>query len=140
MQETQEVDGSAIKAGGYSAVVLELVETAFDGVANLVSLEVIGDRAFSGWIAGDHRLGTHVLDEGSDCIGIIGFIGKHPQRLQAVQQGGRYRGIATLTRCQDQSQRAAQGIDGEVYLGRQTASGSPQSLAPPFEPFPVAAC
>jgi len=48
--------------------------------------------------------------------------------------------LVCLEVIRDSAQWAAQSIDGEMYLGRQTTSGSPQSLVPPFEPLPVAAC
>ena len=134
--------GSPVEACGNATEVFELVEAAFDGVADLVCLEVVGDWTFAGRIAWDHCFSAHIGDQGSQSIGIIGLVSQDPTGRQAFQQGRSKRRVATLTRCQDQLEGSAQPIDGDVDLGGQSTSGTPQSLIPPFwpPPLPVAAC
>jgi hypothetical protein len=49
------------------------------------------------------------------------------------------RGIAALSRGEDDTHRTSPAIDREVDLGGQSSSGAPQSLVL-VPPFPVAAC
>ena len=139
MDEGEEVDGSPVVSGCDSAEMLELVEASFDLIAQLVEGEVVGDEAFSGWVAGDDGLGALAGDEFAQGVAVIGLVSDHVVGLEALKQGGRLRGIAALTRGEDNAHRAPPTVDGEVDLGGQSSSGSPQSLvlAPPF---PVAAC
>ena len=58
---------------------------------------------------------------------------------KALEQGGGLWGIARLAGSEDDANRAAASIDGEVDFGGQSASGAPQSLVL-VPPFPVAAC
>jgi len=134
------MDGASVEPGGDASVVFELVEAPFDRVADLVSFEIVGDRTFAGRVARDDRLGMHPGDQRPQRIGIISLIRQHALRSQAFQQIGCDWGIAALSRCQDDAQRTAKRIGGEMDLCRQPASGAPQSLIPPFEPLPVAAC
>lgn len=140
MYEAQEVNGASVKAGRGAPEVLELVEASLHGVSDLVGFEIIGDPPLSCRVTGDHRLSLHGRDQITQSIGIIRLVRKNALRRQAIQQVRRNRRVATLAQCQDYAQGSAEGICGQMYLCRQTTSGSPQSLVPPFEPLPVAAC
>lgn len=140
MQEAQEVHSPWVVSCGDTAEVFEFVEASLDNVALLVGFEVIRDWPPAGRIAGDDGFSSHAGDQRAQGIGSIRLVGQNPSRRQTFKQGRSERRIATLAGGQDEFQRAAQRVDGDVDLGRQTTSGTPQSLLPPFEPLPVAAC
>ena len=132
MQESEEVGGLPVKACCDASKVFELVEAAFDGVADLICLEIIPDRFLAGWIARDDGFGAHFRDEFAQGVGIIGLVGQHPARRKPIKQGRGKRCIAALTGCEDDLQRSAKRIDSHVDFGCQSSSGTPQSLVPPF--------
>lgn len=68
MDETEKVYSASVEAGRDASEVLELVEAPLDGVANLVSFEVIGDEPLSGRVAGDHGFGLHTGDQGTQSV------------------------------------------------------------------------
>ncbi|WP_223005090.1 hypothetical protein [Nitratireductor rhodophyticola] len=49
MQESEEVYGLPVESGGDTSEVFQLIETSFDGVANLVGLKAVGDRLLGGF-------------------------------------------------------------------------------------------
>ena len=119
--------------------VLELVEAAFDAITRLVDFEVVGDQALAGWIAGDDGGRTDVGDEGPQSVAVVGLVGEDMGWPEAVEKGRRLRHIAGLSGRENDPQGPPPRIGGEMDLGGQSTSGTPQSLilAPPF---PVAAC
>lgn len=139
MDEGEEVGCSAVVSGCDAAEVLELVEAALDAIAQLVEGEVVGDEPFAGWIAGDDGLGTLAGNEFAQRIAVISFVGDHMIGAEAFEESGCLRGIAVLAWGEDDAHRTPTAIDGEVDLGGQSSSGSPQSLVL-VPPFPVAAC
>lgn len=74
-----------------------------------------------------------------DGVGIISLVGDDVVSLEAGEQRDGQPGIAGIAAGQDEPDRAAERIDRDMPLGRQSASGAPQSLVadPPF--WPVAA-
>ena len=139
MDECFEVDGDTIVSSGDAAEVFELVKAAFDSIPRLVDFEVVGDQALAGWVAGNDGGGADVGDEGTESIAIVGLVGEDMVWAEAVQKGWRLRHIAGLSGRENDPQGPPAGIGGEMDLGGQSTSGTPQSLilAPPF---PVAAC
>lgn len=127
---------TAVEACCDASEVLELVEAALDGVTDLVGLEVVRDQRLPGRIARDDRFGAHVRDEVTQGIGIVSLVGEHAARREAFEQGRGERCIAALSGCEDQLQRSAEGIHGHVDFGRQSSSGTPQSLIPLFGRHP----
>ena len=84
----------------------------------------------------DDRPGTYRLDVIEQGMAVIGFVGKDMSRLQAVDERQRMACVAGLTCGEEEAQRPAQAIDGDVPFARQSSSGAPQSrvLDPPFVP------
>lgn len=139
MYECEKVDCSSVVSCGDAPEVLELVEASFDAVSRLVDLEVIGDRALSGWITRDDGGRPDIRDEAAEVIAVVGLVGEDMSWLEALEQSRCLRHIAGLSGRENDPYRPALGIGGEVYLGGQSASGAPQSLIL-VPPFPVAAC
>ncbi len=132
MDETQEVTGTSVVAGCDAAEVLELVETALDAVAHLVGIEVVGNWVFPRRVAGNDGFGPGFGDDPPQLIGIICLVSQHPTGLEPFEQGGRLGDIAPLARREDDAQGAAPAVGRQMDLGGQSASGTPQSLIPPF--------
>lgn len=72
-------------------------------------------------------------------MGVIGLVGDDVVGPEAVDEGQGMGGVAGLAAGQQEADRPAQRVDGNVPFAAQSASGTPQSLvfAPPF--CPVAA-
>jgi hypothetical protein len=87
----------------------------------------------------DDRACADRLDGLKDGESVVGLVGDHMGRREAVEQRQRLGAVVGLPRREDEPDRAAAAIDREVDLGAQSTSGTPQSrvLGPPF---PVAAC
>ena len=72
-------------------------------------------------------------------MSVIGFVGDDTGSGEAGDQGERMSGIAGLPWGQQEADRTAERVDGNMPLAGQPSSGTPQSLVldPPF--WPVAA-
>ena len=72
-------------------------------------------------------------------IGVIGRVGEEILTRQAGDQPFGLGDVANLTAGEDETQRIAQAIDGDVDLARQAAARTSDGLilSPPFAP---AAC
>lgn len=118
---------AAVEACCDAPEVLELVETALDGVTDLVCLEVVRDQRLSGGVAGDDRLSAHAGNKAAKSIGIIGLVGENATWQETFEQGRCQRCVAALAGCKDQLQWPAECIHGHVYLGRQSSEGRRKS-------------
>ena len=139
MYEGEEVYCFSVVSGCDASEVFDLVEVALDAVSVFVDFGVIADEALSSWIAGYDGLGLDVGDAVADGIGVVGCVGEHmagPKPLHQRQGPGC---VAGLSGREDHAERSTEGVTGDVDFGRQSASGTPQSLVP-APPFPVAAC
>ncbi len=139
MDKGEEVDCSSVVSCGDAPEVLELVEAAFDAITRLVDFEVVGDQALAGWVAGNDGGGADVGDEGTESIAIVGLVGEDVGWPEAVEKGRRLRHVAGLSGRENDPQGPPLCIGGEMDLGGQSTSGTPQSLIL-VPPFPVAAC
>lgn len=133
------MNGAPIEARGETPEVLELVEAAFNAVAGLVEALVEWKRVRPLGVGGDHCLSTHGADRLSERIAVISRIGDDGFGLTAFEQQGRSNDVVNLTGGEEKAQRPTEPFDEHVYLGRQSSSGTPQSLVA-RPPFPVAAC
>lgn len=89
---------------------------------------------------GDHGDGPEVPDGSDDRVRVIAFVGQHGLSAAAFEQRQRL-GIFGGVACREaERDRLAEAVGQQVDLGRQSTSGTPQSLV--FAPFlrPVAAC
>lgn len=124
----------AVVSGGDAAELLEPADGPLDAVPEFVFDRI--ERPFA-WHAGalwDDRLGTRGFDMVEDAVAIIGLVGEHVGGIEAGQQRDGRSGIAGVATGQDESDGAPERVDRDVPLGRQSASGAPQSLiaSPPF--------
>ncbi len=136
------MDRTSVETGCDAPEVFELVEAAFDGVADFVGLEVVWDGLVSSWVTRYDRFRADVRNQRAQGVRIISFVSQDPAGRQSFEQGRCERRVTTLTGREDEAQGSAKSVDGHMDLGCQSSSGTPQSLVPPFwpPPLPVAAC
>ena len=134
MDAGEEVDGAAVVAGGDMPEVLELVDEALDAIAQFVCLLVMRDVDVARALGGDHRFGASFGNALTQGIAVIGLVADDGASLEVGQQGGRPGDVMRLTASQEEAQGAALRIGEDMNFGRQSSSGTPQSLilAPPF--------
>ena len=130
--------GQLFVASGYSTVVLDAAEEAFDEVAMTVDcfapsnvLASIGPRR-------DYDLGAHACDQVPQGLGVVGFVGRHAFGRYAAQQLWRLGDVVHLPLGKAALNQLANGIDHDVNLRRQSASGTPERLGAVFLGAPAA--
>lgn len=118
---------------------LELVEEAFDAVAQFVGDRVMRDEDFASSVGRDDGFRSRFGDEGAQFVAVVGLIGDDAGRLGVVEQRGRHGDIASFAAGKNEAQGASKRIGEHVDFGGQSSSGTPQSLilAPPFRSRPA---
>ena len=114
---------------------LDLVDEAFDEMALLVKLLVVRDRLASVYFGWDDRLGAE-SEVRPDPVDVVCLVGNDVLGHKAVDQCFGLRAVVDLAGREDEAQRIAEGIDGDVdFRGRATARAADRlSLGPPFPP------
>ena len=159
--ETGEVAvGSLVVSGGDASPCFELVDQAFDGVPLLVEIGVVADgSATSGalllpvgglvLLLRDDRLDTAFAQVGAVSAGRVRLVPGDRVRPDAgsadgpaypylLQDGDELRAVRCLACGQDERQRAALAVGGEMDLAGLPAPGASQEggLQPEFSPTP----
>lgn len=119
---------------------LQPAEAAFDAVALFVELFIVLALLLPAPAGGDDRFGLHRFDMGQDAVAVIAFVGDDGFGLTLSEQFHRLRAVIDLSGGDAEVDRLSILIGEQVNFGRQTSSGTPQSLV--CAPFlrPVAAC
>lgn len=88
----------------------------------------------------DHRLGSHGFNVFHNGVRVVAFVGQHGLGLVLAQQSDGLRAVVDLSAGDEEVDRQTILVGEQMDLGRQTSSGTPQSLV--RAPFlrPVAAC
>jgi len=125
---------------GEPSKALELIEAAFDTIALFVEIIVVLALQLAVSSGRDHGLGSHGFNVLYDGVRVVSLIGKHGLGLVLAQQRDGLGAVIYLAAGDKKVQGQAQFIGEQMDLGRQTSSGTPQSLV--RAPFlrPVAAC
>ena len=127
-------------AGGESAKTLKFAKAAFDTIALFVEVFVVLALHLAVSFGRNHGFGSHSFDVLHDGVRVVALVGQHGCGFVLAQQRDGLGAIIHLA-CGDQKiQGQAQFVGKQMDLGRQTSSGTPQSLV--RAPFlrPVAAC
>ena len=124
----EEVSSELVVSCGDAAEVLELVEEALDEVALAVEREVAMARGDAIGLGRDDRGDAPRLQGQDQGVGVIGLVGQEGPRADPGQQQLGLAKIAGLTGRQRDADRIAQGIDDDVDLGGQSASGAADGL------------
>ena len=131
--------GFAVIARSEAAAVFELIEGALDPVTLLVERGVIGaGRPAAGPRRNDWR-GTLAFDVLNEFLTIIASVGNDVAGAEAGEEGKGLRTVVPLPSGNNKAHGPAPAIHGQMNLGCQSASGTPQSRVR-VPPFPVAAC
>jgi len=86
----QEISRSSIVTGCDAPKVLELIEEPLDSVPELVGLDVVRDLDFSVAFGGNNSLYIGCLDQFTQRIGVVRFVGDDAVGSLTLQQvGGR---------------------------------------------------
>ena len=125
---------------GESAKTLEFAEATFDAIALFVEIFVVFALYFAVAFGWNHGFGSHGFNVLYDGVGVVPLVGQYGLGLMLAQQFNGLRTVIYLTASDEKIQGQAQFIGEQMNLGRQTSSGTPQSLV--RAPFlrPVAAC
>lgn len=139
MDEGEEVFGTPVVPCGDVAEMLEFVDASLDAVAEFVVSLVQPPRPFARWIGWDDASRARAPDFVPKGTRIEGCVRDHGFGLLAFDQGRRMEKVMGLAWREHRTQWPPQRVAQQVDLGRQTSSGTPQSLI--FgPPFPLAAC
>src|SRR5262245_13776124 len=76
----------------------------------------------------DHRYGPLALDPPHQGVAVVSLVRDHRTRFVALKQRLARRDIRFLTRCQEELDRVAQGVNGDGDLGRKPAPAPSQAL------------
>ena len=127
-------------ACGESTKTLEFAEAAFDAIALFVEIFVVFALHLAVAFGWDHGFGSHGFNVLYDGVRVVALVGQHGHGLVLAQQLNGLGTVIYLAAGDKKIQGQAQLIGEQMNLGRQTSSGTPQSLV--RAPFlrPVAAC
>jgi hypothetical protein len=134
------VVGALVVAGCDGSELLEATEEAFDPVALLVGIAVVGDSNPAATSGGDDDSDASLAQRLGEVVGIVSAVGDQTAEAAAVQEamgGGDVGGLSGRERDVDD---AAERIDECVDLGAQSASRTAESLPIRGPPFAPAAC
>jgi hypothetical protein len=118
--------------------VFDFVDEAFDEMAFLVAMFVVGNRLLSRCQCWDHGNGAE-SKKGSEFVGVVGLVGDDVAGDKAVDQSFGLSAVVNLAGGGDQPQRVSERVDGDMDLGGQAAARAPDRLIL-SPPFPPAAC
>jgi hypothetical protein len=128
----EEVAGELVVAGCDGPEVFELVKEALDEVAFAVEGEVALSRGDAIGLGRDDRSDAARLQGQDQGVGVIGLVGQEGSRTDPGQQRLGLAKIGGLAGGQGDADRIAQGVDDNVDLGGQSASGAADGLVAVF--------
>jgi hypothetical protein len=97
------------------------VKEAFDHVPFFVDVSIMIETNCAGPFERDDRLCLCLIDGVAEMVGIIGFVGKNIAGGQISYQGMCLGDVIGLAWRDDETQRIAKGVDGDMELCRQSA-------------------
>ena len=128
MKEGQVARGQFLEAREDTTILLELVDATLDQMALLVLLLVILARLGSVIARRDDRHTPAGFDEGNEGVAVIPAVGNDVVASQVAQQCFGLGDVMSLTGCELDDQRVAQGIYQDVNLGAESAPAPSQRL------------
>ena len=111
-----------------SAEALEFAEAAFDAIALFVEVFVVFALLLAVAFGWDHGFGSHRFDVLYDGVGIVALVGQHGLGLVLAQQSDGLSTVVDLSAGDKKVYRQTVLVGEQMNLGRQTSSGTPQSL------------
>jgi len=132
MNERQEGLGEFVVTRGDASEMLETCEEALDQIASTVEMPIEFARCQaigSGW---NHSFGASGFDLGYEMVGVVALVGHHGLPRQILDQCRGMVDIGDLSGREDDAQRIAQRVDGDMQLGRQSAARAADFLTAGF--------
>ena len=128
MPERQKGNGRFFVARGQAPTLLETAKKAFDFVA-----VAVGFRVHRGWFeaigtAGDNGFNAILSAIGAVFVAVVGRVGQHFARLQALEQGQGLRAVAGVPAGGNQAHGVAQGLGAGMDLGAHPVPAAAQAL------------
>jgi hypothetical protein len=119
---------------GDAAVIFDLVDESLDQVSLFVEVLAVRDSLRAGTLRWNDGLSTRVCNGGSKVIGVVALVGEQVFEGKTLDQALCLTDIGDLACRQDEADRIAEGIDGNVDLCAQAAARTPDRLifASPF--------
>jgi hypothetical protein len=119
--ERQKGCGGFVVARRYAPEVLHFVDEAFDEVALSIELLVVGRRLQAPRERRDHGVGAEG-QEGPDSIGVVCLISDDVLGHEPFDQCLGLRAVVDLAGREDETQRVAERIDGDVDFRTRSAA------------------
>lgn len=138
MQGADEVKGSekveiaTVISCRDAAKMLEPVEASLDAIAQPIGFDIVANAHEPRAFGRNNGFGANLGDELSNRIAVVTSVGDDAASRLAVQKCRRLRQIVGLAGRENEAQRPAECVREQMDLGGQSASGTPQSLAPLF--------
>ena len=127
-------------ARGDPAKVFDKAKMAFNEIAILVLMRIIGSRRIAVGARRDDRLGPAHCIVLAQLVSVKGFVGEHRLRIGVFQQSCRLGDVMYLTLGQHEFGKASQPLDQCVDLGCQPSSGASDRLRLLFLAAPEECC
>lgn len=124
---------------GNAPKVFDLTEKAFDQVAFLVDVQVMGNRDHASAFGRDNRSDPPRLEFSAQAIGVIGLVCNHIFSIKIGDQSFGLADVCLLPRCQDNPERIPQSVNRDMDFGGQS-SPRPANCLTFGPPFPPAEC
>src|SRR4051794_12058697 len=141
MNKSKEVAGRLLVPRGDPAILLDQADEPLDLLALLAQMLVIITRPPPFFLRRAPRVAPLPLRRPHDRIAVVSLVEDVGPRLMPADQRPGLHDVGLLTRRQDEIDRVAQGIDGDVDLGRESAPRAAQRLISVYPPFTApAAC
>ena len=128
MQEGHEVVSGFLETRKDAAIMLDLVEKAFDEVAFLVKMPVVDPRVEAIGTGRDDRLHTAFLHDLHERVGIVALIADHGVGRECPDQPFGLPDVGRLSTGEDEDQGVTQGIGDGMNLGAKTAPRTAQGF------------
>jgi len=128
MDEGEIAARQFLEPGEDAPVMLHVAEQVLDLVALAVEVPVGRALVAAGGLGRDHRQGAGGSDGLKDRVGVVGLVGDHRGRRDAVEQRQGLRGVTLLPGGQVESQRVAEAVAETVQLAGEAATRAAKRL------------
>lgn len=128
MDASEEGAGEFVEACGDAAILLQLVEEAFDEVALAVKREVRFARLFAIGPRRDDRRDASRLERLDEGVGVVTSVADECLGLEVFEQWLGLCDVGRLSRCERDGNRIAERVDNGVDLRCQAAARTADGL------------
>ena len=124
VQEAEVASGKLVKAREDAAVLLDLVDEAFDQVALSIQMSVKVASLCSVLAGRNDRNSAHLLDLFNELVGVIASVSDYEVGFSAFDESRTLGHVMGLSSSEQEVQGIAQGIHAGVDLGAEATSAA----------------